>query len=306
MEKFLLLVALPVVLVCATIEACVLSRRRQFNWKAMAVSIFDLAARTVIAILLPLSIAAPVVDFAWQHRLTTIELDTLPAILILFVGQEFFYYWYHRGAHRVRWFWCHHSVHHSPNELTLFAAFRVGLVGKLVGTAVFFVPLMWIGFAPRIVAATLALNLLYQFWIHATWIPKLGWMEQVFNTPSSHRVHHAANLEYLDANFGGVLIIFDRLFGTYRNERDDIPCRYGLVQPQTSYNPLRVEFDEWYRLLKDLLSARSVRAFVGYIVMPPGWNPNGSGDTTEELRQRDVAAKSCSLAQICVEQRNMQ
>lgn len=290
MERFLLLVALPVVLACAAIEACILSRRNQFDWKAMAISIFDLIGRSAIAILVPVSIASPIIDFAWRNRLTTIQLDALPAMIILFFGQEFFYYWYHRGAHRVRWFWCHHSVHHSPNELNLSAAFRVGLIGKLVGTAVFFVPLIWIGFAPRVVAATLALNLLYQFWIHATWIPKLGWMEHVFNTPSSHRVHHAANLEYLDANFGGVLIIFDRLFGTYMKECDNIPCRYGLVQPQTSYNPLRVEFDEWVSLFKDLMGARSVRAFIGYIVMPPGWNPNGKGETTEELRQRNHTA----------------
>ncbi len=116
-------------------------------------------------------------------------------------------------------------------------------------------PLIWLGFEPRVVFEMLSLNLLYQFWIHATWIPRLGWLEYVLNTPSAHRVHHAANLEYLDANYGGVLIVFDRLFGTYRGERDDVPCRYGLVEPMVGYNPLRIELLQWQRLGRDLLTS---------------------------------------------------
>ena len=130
----------------------------------------------------------------------------------------------------------------------------------------------------------LSLNLLYQFWIHATWIPRLGWLEYVLNTPSAHRVHHAANLEYLDANYGGVLIVFDRLFGTYRAERDDVPCRYGLVVPMVGYNLLHIELHQWRALARDLLAARSLRAVVGHLAMPPGWRPDGRGATTEDLR----------------------
>lgn len=285
-EKFLLFVALPTVFVCALIEAIVLSRRAQYDWKAMGVSVIDLIGRTFVSIAFPLSIAAPLVAFAWQHRVTTMQLDNWQAFLILFIGQEFCYYWYHRAAHRVRWFWGNHSVHHSPNELNLSAAFRIGLFGKLTGTTLFFIPLIWLGFPPRIVLATLSLNLLYQFWIHATWIPRLGWLEYVFNTPSAHRVHHAANVDYLDANYGGVLIVFDRLFGTYRAERDDLPCRYGLVHPMTSYNPFVVEFSQWASMFRDLAGARSVRAVLGYIFMPPGWSPHGPGETTEALRAR--------------------
>ena len=115
----------------------------------------------------------------------------------------------------MRWFWCN-AVHHSANELNLSAAYRIGILSRASGSAAFYVPLVWLGFEPKVVFAMLSLNLLYQFWIHATWIPRLGWLEYVLNTPSAHRVHHAANLEYLDANYGGVLIVFDRLFGTYR------------------------------------------------------------------------------------------
>lgn len=285
-SKFLFFIALPVVVLCSLVEALVLARGHGYDWKAAGVSFFDLFTRTIAQELIPWSIAAPFIAYAAAHRLTTIPLTTWQAIALLFLGQEFCYYWYHRSAHRMRWFWANHSVHHSPNELNLTAAVRIGPFGKLFGRALFYLPLVWLGFDARVVALTVTLNLLYQFWIHATWIPRLGWLEYVLNTPSAHRVHHAANLEYLDANYGGVLIIFDRLFGTYVAERADLPCRYGLVHPMTSYNPLRIEFAQTIALARDLVRARSLRAVAGYLFLPPGWSPDGPGDTTEELRRR--------------------
>jgi sterol desaturase/sphingolipid hydroxylase (fatty acid hydroxylase superfamily) len=289
LDKFLLFVALPAVVVASLIEAIVLARLRSYDWRASAVSLFDLLARVAVQIFLPLSIATPLIALAFKHRVGDIALDSAAAVLALFIGQEFCYYWFHRAAHRVRWFWCNHAVHHSANELNLSAAYRIGILSRASGSAVFYVPLIWLGFDPRVVFAMLSLNLLYQFWIHATWIPKLGWLEYVLNTPSAHRVHHAANLEYLDANYGGVLIVFDRLFGTYKAERDDLPCRYGLVHPITSYNPFYVEFAQWIGIARDLAGARSPRAVVGHLLMPPGWAPHGDGSTTEELRARELA-----------------
>ncbi len=296
LQQFLLFVAAPGVLVLALIEAIVLSRRQRYDWRAFGVSALDLVLRIGINIVLPLSIVSALVRWAFVHRVATIDVNTALAVLLLFLGQEFCYYWYHRAAHRVRWFWGNHAVHHSPNELNLSAAFRIGLFGKLTGNSLFFIPLIWIGFAPGTVFSVLTLNLLYQFWIHATWIPKLGWLEGIFNTPSAHRVHHAANVDYLDANFGGVLIVFDRLFGTYVQERDDLPCRYGLVHPVTSHNPLRIQFVEWASLARDLAGARSVRAFFGFLLMPPGWAPHGSGSTTAELRARQAPAPAAPPA----------
>jgi sterol desaturase/sphingolipid hydroxylase (fatty acid hydroxylase superfamily) len=285
-DKIFLFVALPVVVLVSLVEALVLSRRQAYDWRATAVSLFDLVARVGIQIIVPLSIAAPVFYLAYTHRLFNIPLDNATAFFTLFIGQEFCYYWFHRAAHRVRWFWCNHAVHHSPNDLNLSAAYRIGMIGRLTGNGVFYAPLVWLGFPGKIVFAMLSLNLLYQFWIHATWIPKLGWLEGIINTPSAHRVHHAANLDYLDANYGGVLLVFDRLFGTYKPERDDLPCRYGLVTALTTYNPLRIEFHQWTQLARDLAKARSLRAVLGYLFMPPGWSPDGNGTTTEDLRRR--------------------
>ncbi len=282
----ILAVALAVTVVASFAEASVLCRRGRYDWKSMGTSLTNLVLRNAMLVLLPLSIADPLMRWAWDHRVATQSIDTAPGFALLFLGQEFCYYWFHRASHRVRWFWVSHSVHHSPNELSLAAAYRASALGKLAGSPLFFAPLVWLGFQPQLVAAAVAFNLLYQFWIHAEWIPRLGWLEWVLNTPSAHRVHHARNLEYLDANYGGVLIIFDRLFGTYVPERADLPGEYGLVQRQASYNPLRIEWEPWQALLKDLAGARDLRAMAGHLFKPPGWSAQGTGDTTEALRER--------------------
>jgi sterol desaturase/sphingolipid hydroxylase (fatty acid hydroxylase superfamily) len=290
MAKIWLLYALLTVVALALVEAIALHFiRRDYDWKAWAVSMACTVMRTTVNVIVPISLAAPVLEWAWQHRLTTIALNGWLAFALLFIGQEFCYYWFHRASHRVRWFWASHAVHHTPNQLTLAAALRLGSFSRLIGVGLFFVPLVWLGFPKEAVLATLSINLLYQFWIHATWIPKLGWLEYLLNTPSAHRVHHAANLEYLDANYGGVLIVFDRLFGTYIPERERVEIRYGLVQPVTSYNPLAVEFVEWRKLGRDLRAARCLRAVLGHLLMPPGWRPDGQHETTEALRAQSNA-----------------
>jgi sterol desaturase/sphingolipid hydroxylase (fatty acid hydroxylase superfamily) len=232
----------------------------------------------------PFGMLAPVYFWAYDHRLFILSADSVGGVLLLFVSLEFFYYWFHRASHTMRWFWNAHSVHHSPNSFTLAAAYRLGWLGKFTGATIFFTPIMLLGFEPVTVLIALQLNLIYQFWIHADWIPKLGWLEYVMNTPSAHRVHHSRNPEYLDANYGGVLIVFDRLFGTYIEERADVPCQYGLVTPVTTYNPIRINFGPWVGLAKDLASARSIRDAWMFVFGPPGWRPDGQGLTTKELR----------------------
>ena len=239
-----------------------------------------------LAWLLPLAMWANIMGWFWQHRLFTLALDDWTGWLACIVIQEFAYYWYHRAAHRVRWFWCTHAIHHSSNQLNLSAAYRFGWTGRLSGTLLFFMLAPWLGVPPRIILMLLSLNLLYQFWIHATWIPRLGPLEWILNTPSAHRVHHASNLEYLDGNYGGVLIVFDRMFGTYIAERKDIAPRYGLVKPITSYNLLVIEFDQWRSLLRDLRRAPSMAVALQMLFMPPGWTAGAEGQTTEDLRRR--------------------
>jgi sterol desaturase/sphingolipid hydroxylase (fatty acid hydroxylase superfamily) len=279
-------ILLPLVLGVALLEGLWLARTRRegYDWKAYLTSAGDLAVRQLLNFL-PYGLAAPVFMWAYQHRLFTFRMTEVGGVIGLFIGLEFFYYWFHRASHTVRWFWNTHSVHHSPNQLTLAAAYRLGWLGKFSGATIFFTPLAFLGFEPITILTALFLNLLYQFWLHADWIPRLGVLEYVLNTPSAHRVHHARNPDYLDANFGGVLVVCDRLCGTYVAERADLPCEYGLVTPVTTYNPVLINFQPWVGLAKDLAVARSMREVWGYLFGAPGWRPDGQGLTTAELRR---------------------
>ncbi len=275
----------------SVLEGLVLSwlRPGSYDWRATGSSLLITVGRRLTD-LLPLSIALPGGQWLYEHRLWTPDLSAWWGLALLFLGLEFCYYGFHRANHRIRWFWATHAVHHSPNQMNLSAAYRLGWTGKLTFSLVFFLPLCGLGFPPQAILVAFGLNLLYQFWIHTTWMPRLGPLEWVLNTPSAHRVHHAANLEYLDANYGGVLIVFDRLFGTYVPERADLPCRYGLVKPLQTHNPITIVFHQWIALARDLAGAGNAREVLGHLFGPPGWAPHGPGETTEAMRARATGA----------------
>jgi len=275
------------VLASSVVEALVLKFvvKRPYDWRA-SLSSFAVLVGRAFSEAIPIAIAMPGAYWLYRHRVLEPERFGIVSYALLFLGLEFVYYWWHRISHRSRWFWTNHAVHHSPNEFNLSAAYRVGWTARIMATYVVFAPLVLLGFSPEIVFTAYALNLAYQFWIHAEWIPKLGFLEGILNTPSAHRIHHATNLDYLDANFGGVLMIFDRLFGTYRAERHDVPIRYGLVQPLHSYNPIKIALHQYLPMIRDLRTARSIREVFGYLFGPPGWRADGNGTTTEDLRRR--------------------
>lgn len=291
MKSFVLAIAIALLAIAIAEGVVRTLRSRDYDWRAFLVSLFDLTGTIGMRLIAPIGLASPVFAYAYEYRLFSFELITVWQFALLFIGQEFCYYWFHRASHRVRWFWASHNVHHSPEQICFAAAFRLGITSRIAGSTLFYVPLAWLGFDPQVVLLTLTINLFYQFWIHADWIPKLGWLEYVLNTPSHHRVHHARNLEYLDANYGGVLIVFDRLFGSFIPEREGVPCDYGLLTAAPSYNPIKVELHGWTSLAKDLWRSRSAREAFGYLFMPPGWSPNGDAATTEVLRKRAAAAR---------------
>jgi len=235
--------------------------------------------------LIPLSLTGLLAVFLYERRLFEIPMDDWRSWLFLFVLLEFTYYWFHRASHEVRWFWTTHAVHHSLEELNILGSYRLGWTGKLSLGYLFHMPLMLLGFPPAAVATMLALNLFYQSWLHTVLIGKLGPLEGILNTPSAHRVHHAKNADYLDRNYGGVTVVFDRLFGTYQHEREDEPCAFGLVKPVGSTNVFAIAFHEWGRLISDL-RAHPVRRWPGFLFGPPGWRPDGEGITAKEIRAR--------------------
>lgn len=275
------------IVAAAVVEAIALKfvLKRPYDLGSALASLSMLLGRRISSHV-PVAIAMPGADWLYERRVLEPEALGGWSFVVLFVGLEFVYYWWHRVSHRSRWFWTYHAVHHSPNDFNLSAAIRMGWTARIMSTYVIFSPLALLGFSPEVILVAYILNVGYQFWIHTGWIPKLGPLEGIFNTASAHRVHHAANVEYLDANFGGVLLIFDRLFGTYRAEKDGVPIRYGLVEPLITNNPIRIAFHQFGPLLRDLAGARTAREVVGYLFAPPGWRPDGAGETTEDLRRR--------------------
>lgn len=219
-----------------------------------------------------------------QWRLFDLPVALWVWVLLLF-AEDFVYYWFHRLSHEHRIWWAAHVNHHSSQHYNLSTALRQHWTGNIVFTWVLWLPLALIGFPPLLIVFQKGISLVYQFWIHTEQVRRLPrWFEAVFNTPSHHRVHHATNPRYLDRNYAGIFIIWDKLFGTFVAEDDAEPCRYGIVKNLGSFNPLRIAFHEWVEIARDLRRARGLRERLGYLFGPPGWQPDGSGLTSERLR----------------------
>lgn len=208
--------------------------------------------------------------FYWLHQYAWLDLPfTAMNLLLLFVLQDFLYYWFHRASHRVRWLWASHVAHHSSRLMNFSTAFRQSLTYPLSGMWLFWLPLVLLGFDPKLVLAVVAINLGFQFFVHTRWGKHWGWLGYVLNTPAWHRVHHACNDVYIDKNFAGVLVIWDRLFGSFEPEHDAIPCRYGITDDFESVNPLTITFHEWRRMLTATRDAKGVRAKMHVLFGPP-------------------------------------
>jgi sterol desaturase/sphingolipid hydroxylase (fatty acid hydroxylase superfamily) len=198
--------------------------------------------------------------FLYQLRILDIPSSNGWALVAAFVLTDFCYYWHHYAMHKLRLLWASHSVHHSATRLNLTAAVRLGLGGHLTGGFLFYAPLVLIGFHPLVVYGMLGLGLTYQLFIHPAKAPDLGPLEWVMNTPKHHQVHHASNPACIDRNFGGVFIVFDRLFGTFAEAPKGEMLTFGLAGhgKQKTDNPLTILFGEWLRMVRDLLHARSM------------------------------------------------
>ena len=204
----------------------------------------------------------------WQKRVVP-DLGKGPAALAAAVlGWDFIYYWNHRFMHESRYMWAVHVVHHSSERYNLSTALRQPVADSL-GTFVPYGILTLFGIRPTLVAEARGINLLYQYWIHTDAIRRLGPFERLFNTPSHHRVHHGVNKEYLDRNHGSILIIWDRLFGTFEPENE--PVVYGLTKNLDTFNPARVAGHEHFEMLRDVHQSTTWRERLSYVLRGPGW-----------------------------------
>ena len=273
---------LPIVLILIVGEAVLYAwRRKKFPYKEALTSlmmfvVYQVSSFGTFKVLSPLF--SRIADF----RIASFDMSLWWHWVTLFFGLEFFYYWMHRMSHEVRWLWASHSVHHSPHTITFSGAYRLSITNLVSGTFLFFTPLYLIGYPVWAVTGMLALNLFYQFWLHTETIPRLGFLEGIFNTPSNHRVHHSIEPEYIDKNHGGVLIIFDRIFGTYAAEKVDKPMRYGLIGKAQSFNPFKLFFQEWVALIGDLRKARTWLGFLKACFGSPGSSFKANQDPLEK------------------------
>lgn len=245
------------------------SRRSGLNVYDAKESLANVGIAIVNGALKPLTVVWTYVVMSLIEPLQFARLpETAWAFAMTFVITDLAYYWYHRLSHEVPLLWTMHHTHHSSPRMNLTTALRLNWIAKFV-SPLFFAPLVMLGLSPVYVATSLAIGLLSQFLLHTQAIGRLGWFEgKLLNTPSAHRVHHGSNAQYIDKNYAGVFIVWDRLFGTFAEERE--PVVYGITTPLNTVNPFVVFFHGFARLGRQMWTARGVGAKLGHLVRPPG------------------------------------
>ncbi len=273
--------AIPAFIILMIIEATVSTTK-----DAALYELKDTAASLAMGIgnvIIKLFVKVPIIGtyfFFYQFRLFEINSGWL-AWIALFFMEDFTYYIFHRASHECRFLWASHVNHHSSQKYNLSTALRQTWTGLFTGY-IFWWWLPLLGFHPFMVVTMQAISLLYQFWIHTEIIDKLGILEWFMNTPSHHRVHHGSDRQYLDRNHGGILIIWDRLFGTFQPEKEKVT--FGLTKNINTYNPLRIAMHEWQAIWEDVKKPNPLFMRMNYIFRAPGWRHDGSKQTVKRMR----------------------
>jgi sterol desaturase/sphingolipid hydroxylase (fatty acid hydroxylase superfamily) len=288
----LTILAIPSFIILMLVESIVVARQRARATAAEAAQIRGYEVRDTAASLamgvgnvlinlvmkaVSLSAAIELAQFApWK-----LDPSSVWTWIALLVATDFCYYWFHRFHHEIRFFWGAHENHHSSRHYNLSTALRQSWMTPFTGI-LFYVPLPLLGFEPKTIVAAIAINTLYQFWIHTEAIDKLGPLEWIINTPSHHRVHHGRNVQYLDKNYAGMFIIWDKLFGSF--EPEVAPVDYGLTKNIDTFNPVKIAFHEWAAMFRCAAQASSLSEAWNYLVQPPGWSPDGRTQTAAQMQ----------------------
>ena len=276
MEIDYISLAVPVFFVLIALEVWV-SRRRGHAYYRLNDSVNDLATgivQQVLTLVLAAVIVAGYLYLHANHRVLDLSAADPVVWVACFVGVDFAYYWFHRLSHEINFLWAAHVVHHQSEEYNLTVALRQSALQPLF-SIVFYWPLALLGFPPLVFLACSSFNTLYQFWIHTREIGTLGPLEHVLMTPSHHRVHHGRNPIYIDRNHGGTFIVWDKLFGTFEPESEDVA--YGVTKPLASWNPLWANVDYWADLVRAARSTRRWRDKLRVFLERPGWMPADLG-----------------------------
>ena len=273
--------AIPAFIALLLIEAVLVAKmnHERYELKDTLASLSMGVGNVIISALLKV-VTFGALSFLYQFRL--FELRSVWWVWVLLIlAEDLCYYAFHRAGHEVRLGWAAHVNHHSSQRYNLSTALRQSWTTPITGMP-FWWPLPLLGFDPIWILTAQSISLIYQFWIHTELIGKLGPLEWVLNTPSHHRVHHASDLKYLDKNYGGIFIIWDRLFGTFAAEQER--PTYGLLQNIQTYNPLKIASHEWLALAQDLRKpGLTWSQRLRYALGPPGWSHDGSKQTVKQL-----------------------
>ncbi|MEY4135561.1 MAG: hypothetical protein RL386_1911 [Bacteroidota bacterium] len=270
----ILLIAMPVFFVLVLFEKWYGWRKGQDTVVAMdMISSLMSGVTNVTKDVLGLSVS--ILSYRWLvgHFAVTQVQNTFIVYLICFLALDFAGYWTHRIKHRVNVFWNAHIVHHSSEEFNLACALRQSISVFVEVFTFFLLPAAIFGVPVEVVAIVAPLHLFMQFWYHTRHIGKMGWLEHIIVTPSHHRVHHAINPEYIDKNYSQILIIWDKLFGTFQEEKADVPPVYGITRPTSTWNPIRINFQHLALLIKDAWRTSDWRDKLRIWFMPTGWRP---------------------------------
>jgi sterol desaturase/sphingolipid hydroxylase (fatty acid hydroxylase superfamily) len=292
-DNWLLALSTPIYTVLISLEVLLshYQKRRFYTFKETLINFWLNIANT----LLGLSVKVFVLGIlGWFATFAFVSVDS-PGLywLLLFLGLDLCFYIEHRSEHFSRVLWAVHVTHHSSVEFNLTTGFRSSVFRPLVSFW-FFIPLVLLGFKPLDILLMDAICQIYGIVVHTQYIRKMPkWFEAIFVSPSHHRVHHASNVEYLDKNMGMILIIWDRLFGTFKQEQEEIPVVFGLTKnPDQPHHPLKIIFHEWINLLKDVSKpSLTIGQRIKYLLHAPGWSHDGSTQTSKEM-QRQLEMKA--------------
>ncbi|MBS1652542.1 MAG: sterol desaturase family protein [Bacteroidetes bacterium] len=231
-------------------------------------------------------------NYFYQFKFFNLSFSPILYWTVLIIAEDFMFYWLHRIDHFCRFFWAVHVTHHSSEEFNLTVGFRSSVFQPLY-RFIYFIPLALFGFRAIDIMFAYSATQIFGILVHTQTINKLGVLEYIFVTPSHHRVHHASNVRYLDKNMGMMLIIWDKLFGTFQKEEDEDPVTYGLTKNINTYHPIKMVFHEWQNIFSDVISKKcSFSIKMGYIFGPPGWSHDGSSKTSAQLRKEIILNKN--------------
>ena len=266
-------IVLPLIFFAIAIEILLtILKDGSYPWKDSGISFMVLAGHMAFQVVTHGIFYVIYFVVGYQHRLFDIPIDGAHWywIIILVLLSDLAFYLEHRCSHKINFMWASHSVHHSIEKMVMPAAGRLSWTPLFSGVFLFYLPIVWLGFPPKWVFGILSFSLMYQVFVHTELVPRLGWIELILNTPSSHRVHHAKNTEYIDKNFGGIFIFWDLIFGTYQKELKGIKIEYGLSHPRTKPNNVfHIVYGGIGELIMRLVKAPNWKSRYQIIFAPP-------------------------------------